>query len=72
MPGEAVTLQLGHYAGCVGAHWWGLQVWGGAGAAGGDERDWGGGGCGPGAGRQGVTSGSGAAGCAGRERGGRG
>ncbi|KAK4807568.1 hypothetical protein QYF61_003357 [Mycteria americana] len=25
MPGEAVTLQLGHYAGCVGAHWWGLQ-----------------------------------------------
>ncbi|XP_068778451.1 protein misato homolog 1 isoform X2 [Struthio camelus] len=21
----AVTLQLGHYAGCVGAHWWGLQ-----------------------------------------------
>ncbi|XP_074385519.1 protein misato homolog 1 isoform X2 [Zonotrichia albicollis] len=26
MPGEAVTLQLGHYAGCVGAHWWGLQA----------------------------------------------
>uniref|UniRef100_A0A669R436 Misato mitochondrial distribution and morphology regulator 1 n=1 Tax=Phasianus colchicus TaxID=9054 RepID=A0A669R436_PHACC len=26
MAGEAVTLQLGHYAGCVGAHWWGLQV----------------------------------------------
>ncbi|XP_063276463.1 protein misato homolog 1 isoform X2 [Prinia subflava] len=26
MPGEAVTLQLGHYSGCVGAHWWGLQV----------------------------------------------
>ncbi|XP_052561494.1 protein misato homolog 1 isoform X1 [Tympanuchus pallidicinctus] len=25
MAGEAVTLQLGHYAGCVGAHWWGLQ-----------------------------------------------
>ncbi|OWK55061.1 Protein misato 1 [Lonchura striata] len=25
MPGEAVTLQLGHYSGCVGAHWWGLQ-----------------------------------------------
>ncbi|KAM6037836.1 protein misato homolog 1 isoform 2-T2 [Theristicus caerulescens] len=24
--GEAVTLQLGHYAGCVGAHWWGLQA----------------------------------------------
>uniref|UniRef100_A0A8D2J906 Protein misato homolog 1 n=1 Tax=Varanus komodoensis TaxID=61221 RepID=A0A8D2J906_VARKO len=23
---EAVTLQLGHYAGGVGAHWWGLQV----------------------------------------------
>uniref|UniRef100_A0A8D0HKW2 Protein misato homolog 1 n=1 Tax=Sphenodon punctatus TaxID=8508 RepID=A0A8D0HKW2_SPHPU len=23
--GAAVTLQLGHYAGCVGAHWWGLQ-----------------------------------------------
>ncbi|KAM8794278.1 protein misato homolog 1 [Eudromia elegans] len=27
----AVTLQLGHYAGCVGAHWWGLQAAGGAG-----------------------------------------
>uniref|UniRef100_A0A8C3NV58 Protein misato homolog 1 n=1 Tax=Cyanoderma ruficeps TaxID=181631 RepID=A0A8C3NV58_9PASS len=26
MPGEAVTLQLGHYSGCVGAHWWGLQA----------------------------------------------
>ncbi|KAM6234210.1 protein misato homolog 1 [Porphyrio hochstetteri] len=26
MPGEAVTLQLGGYAGCVGAHWWGLQA----------------------------------------------
>ncbi|XP_053906628.1 protein misato homolog 1 isoform X3 [Cuculus canorus] len=26
MPGEAVTLQLGHYAGCVGAQWWGLQA----------------------------------------------
>ncbi|XP_075301323.1 protein misato homolog 1 isoform X2 [Opisthocomus hoazin] len=26
MPGEAVTLQLGHYASCVGAHWWGLQA----------------------------------------------
>ncbi|XP_055648344.1 protein misato homolog 1 isoform X1 [Falco peregrinus] len=26
MPGEAVTLQLGQYAGCVGAHWWGLQA----------------------------------------------
>lgn len=26
MAGEVVTLQLGHYAGCVGAHWWGLQV----------------------------------------------
>ncbi|XP_074665783.1 protein misato homolog 1 isoform X1 [Strix aluco] len=26
MPGEAVTLQLGRYAGCVGAHWWGLQA----------------------------------------------
>lgn len=26
MPGDVVTLQLGHYAGCVGAHWWGLQV----------------------------------------------
>ncbi|KAM6039481.1 protein misato homolog 1 isoform 2-T2 [Chlamydotis macqueenii] len=26
MAGEAVTLQLGHYAGCVGAHWWGLQA----------------------------------------------
>ncbi|XP_054038943.1 protein misato homolog 1 isoform X2 [Rissa tridactyla] len=26
MPGEAVTLQLGQYAGCAGAHWWGLQV----------------------------------------------
>ncbi|XP_065509878.1 protein misato homolog 1 isoform X2 [Caloenas nicobarica] len=26
MPGEAVTVQLGHYAGCVGAHWWGLQA----------------------------------------------
>eukprot|EP00076_Gallus_gallus_P048870 XP_422860.2 protein misato homolog 1 [Gallus gallus] len=25
MAGEVVTLQLGHYAGCVGAHWWGLQ-----------------------------------------------
>ncbi|XP_066466436.1 protein misato homolog 1 [Tiliqua scincoides] len=24
-PREVVTLQLGHYAGCVGAHWWGLQ-----------------------------------------------
>nr|XP_047905127.1 protein misato homolog 1 isoform X2 [Anser cygnoides] len=23
--GEAVTLQLGPYAGCVGSHWWGLQ-----------------------------------------------
>ncbi|XP_026549151.1 protein misato homolog 1-like, partial [Notechis scutatus] len=22
---EVVTLQLGHYAGSVGAHWWGLQ-----------------------------------------------
>lgn len=27
--GEAVTLQLGPYAGCVGSHWWGLQVGGG-------------------------------------------
>ncbi|XP_030147366.4 protein misato homolog 1 isoform X2 [Taeniopygia guttata] len=26
MPGEAVTVQLGHYSGCVGAHWWGLQA----------------------------------------------
>ncbi|XP_064898988.1 protein misato homolog 1 isoform X1 [Columba livia] len=26
MPGDVVTLQLGHYAGCVGAHWWGLQA----------------------------------------------
>ncbi|XP_042641205.1 protein misato homolog 1 isoform X2 [Tyto alba] len=26
MPGEVVTLQLGQYAGCVGAHWWGLQA----------------------------------------------
>ncbi|XP_068270595.1 protein misato homolog 1 isoform X2 [Nyctibius grandis] len=26
MPGEAVTLQLGQFAGCVGAHWWGLQA----------------------------------------------
>uniref|UniRef100_A0A8C4JKS0 Protein misato homolog 1 n=1 Tax=Dromaius novaehollandiae TaxID=8790 RepID=A0A8C4JKS0_DRONO len=26
MARAAVTLQLGHYAGCVGAHWWGLQV----------------------------------------------
>ncbi|XP_038017766.1 protein misato homolog 1 [Motacilla alba alba] len=26
MPGEAVTLQLGHFSGCVGAHWWGLQA----------------------------------------------
>ncbi|XP_062367619.1 protein misato homolog 1 isoform X2 [Cinclus cinclus] len=26
MQGEAVTLQLGHYSGCVGAHWWGLQA----------------------------------------------
>lgn len=26
MAGEVVTLQLGHYTGCVGAHWWGLQV----------------------------------------------
>ncbi|XP_063213203.1 protein misato homolog 1 isoform X4 [Chroicocephalus ridibundus] len=26
MAGEAVTLQLGQYAGCAGAHWWGLQV----------------------------------------------
>lgn len=25
-PREVVTLQLGHYAGSVGAHWWGLQV----------------------------------------------
>nr|XP_025970903.1 protein misato homolog 1 isoform X3 [Dromaius novaehollandiae] len=25
MARAAVTLQLGHYAGCVGAHWWGLQ-----------------------------------------------
>ncbi|KAI6072921.1 Protein misato-like protein 1 isoform X2 [Aix galericulata] len=24
--GEAVTLQLGPYAGCVGSHWWGLQA----------------------------------------------
>nr|XP_056709471.1 protein misato homolog 1 [Euleptes europaea] len=24
-PREVVTLQLGHYAGSVGAHWWGLQ-----------------------------------------------
>ncbi|XP_030321161.1 protein misato homolog 1 isoform X2 [Calypte anna] len=26
MPGEAVTLQLGQFAGCVGTHWWGLQA----------------------------------------------
>ncbi|XP_065515993.1 protein misato homolog 1 isoform X1 [Lathamus discolor] len=26
MPGEAVTLQLGPYAGSAGAHWWGLQA----------------------------------------------
>ncbi|XP_069734853.1 protein misato homolog 1 isoform X2 [Phaenicophaeus curvirostris] len=33
MPGEAVTLQLGHYAGCVGAQWWGLQAGPGGGPA---------------------------------------
>ncbi|XP_051497219.1 protein misato homolog 1 isoform X2 [Apus apus] len=26
MAGEAVTLQLGQFAGCVGTHWWGLQA----------------------------------------------
>lgn len=37
--GEAVTLQLGPYAGCVGSHWWGLQVGGGRRTGGGTGRD---------------------------------
>lgn len=48
MPGEAVTLQLGRYAGCVGTHWWGMQVRGG-GRGGGDPE------AGPGRGGAGLS-----------------